>query len=130
MIACDASALIAWLDSTDALHTRALQTLLETAAEDLGASTLTLAEALVGPARSGRLEQARLALRELGVGEIPLAGAAERLATLRAETALKLPDCCVLAAAERAGASGVLTFDSRVATQARGLGLEVLPSSN
>jgi predicted nucleic acid-binding protein len=37
-----------------------------------------------------------------------------RLALLRAETGLKLPDCCVLLAAEQSGAA-VATFDDRLA---------------
>ena len=45
-----------------------------------------------------------------------------RLATLRAITGLKLPDCCVLLAAEQAGAA-VLTLDDRVAAAARERGL-------
>ena len=69
----------------------------------------------VGPARRGRLDDARAAIAALEIEEIPLTrGAAGDLATLRAETGLKLPDCCVLLAARSAGASAVLTFDDRL----------------
>ena len=116
MIVVDASVLIAHLDQDDALHERALAALLATAEQPLGCSPITLAEVMVGPARAGRLGDARAAVVQLGVGEIPLGDdAAARLAGLRAETALKLPDCCVLLAAEDAPAGAVLTFDDRLA---------------
>ena len=50
------------------------------------------------------------------------ADAAARLALLRAETRLKLPDCCVLLAAEDAEADAVLSLDDRVVTAAREAG--------
>lgn len=46
-----------------------------------------------------------------------------RLATLRAETGLKLPDCCVLLAAQDAGAEAVLTFDEPLGREVERLGL-------
>jgi predicted nucleic acid-binding protein len=48
--------------------------------------------------------------------------AAERLAALRVATELKLPDCCVLLAAEDAQAR-LLTFDARLAREAGRRGL-------
>ena len=119
MIVVDASVLIAHLDENDALHDRAVDALLAAAEHPLGCSPITLAEVLVGPARAGRLRDARSAITDLGVAEIPLGGdAAGRLAALRAETALKLPDCCVLLAAEDGRAQTVLTFDDRLARAA------------
>ena len=124
MIVVDASVLIAHLDESDALHDQAEQALLRTADQRLGCSTVTLAEVLVGPARRARLDAARAALDELDVAQIPLADDAPvRLATLRAETALKLPDCCVLLAAQDARAEAVLTFDEILAREAKRLGL-------
>lgn len=123
MIVVDASVLIAHLDENDALHDRALDALLATAEQTLGCSPITLAEVLVGPARTGQIEVARQAIAELAIAEIPLAGdAAARLASLRADTNLKLPDCCVLLAALVAGAEAVLTFDDRLMREATRLG--------
>jgi predicted nucleic acid-binding protein len=125
MIVLDASVLIAHLDQRDALHAAAHQRLRSVAEQRLGASTITLAEALVGPTDSGALRTAQAALRALEVAELPLPpNAAERLAALRAETSLKLPDCCVLLAAETAS-GGVLTFDERLARSAAERGLAV-----
>jgi predicted nucleic acid-binding protein len=119
VIVVDASVLIAHLDERDALHAQAGEQLLAAADATLGASTLTLAEVFAGPAQRGRLDDARAAIAALEIQEISLApGAAGDLATLRAETGLELPDCCVLLAARSAGASGVLTFDDRLATTA------------
>jgi predicted nucleic acid-binding protein len=119
VIVVDASVLVAHLDENDALHDRAVDVLLASAEQPLACSPITLAEVLVGPARAGRLRDARNAITNLGVAEIPLGeGAAARLAELRAETALKLPDCCVLLAADDAQAQAVLTFDDRLARAA------------
>jgi len=51
-----------------------------------------------------------------------------RLATLRAGTGLKLPDCCVLLAAEQVHAA-VATFDDRLAAAGRDHGHLVLGAS-
>jgi len=118
MIVLDASVLIAHLDPRDALHDAADEQLLEAADQPFGASTITLAEALVAPLRTGALRTTQAALRALEVEELPLPpNAAERLAALRADTGLKLPDCCVLLAAETVN-GGVLTFDERLARAA------------
>jgi toxin FitB len=127
VIVVDASVLIAHLDETDALHGRAVAALLAAAEEPLGCSPITLAEVFVGPARAGRLRDARTAVADLDVVEIDLGGnAAARLAALRAETALKVPDCCVLLAAEDAQAEAVLTFDDRLARAAEQRRLRVV----
>ncbi len=119
MIVLDASVLIAHLDERDGQHKRAVGRLLEVAEQALGCSPITLAEVLVGPARNDRLEAARNAVASLGVQHIPLADdAPARLASLRAATGLKLPDCCVLLAAQDVGGE-VLTFDDRLARAAR-----------
>ena len=126
MIVADASVLIAHLDERDAQHELAVERLLEAAERRLAASPVTIAEVLVGPARAGRLEAARAALRDLGLDEVPFgADAAVRLAALRAETNLRLPDCCVLLAAQDVPAGSILTFDERLGVEARGLGLTV-----
>jgi len=126
VIVLDASVLIAHLDRSDAHHARARKLLDETAGDELGASAITLAEVLVGPARTGRLADARATIDELGVRELALGGdAAMRLAELRAHTRLRLPDCCVLFAAQTAVGAQVATFDDALARRARDLGLTV-----
>lgn len=118
MIVVDANVLIAHLDRDDALHASATERLSDLAEQPFGASSITLAEVLVAPVRAGTVRAAHAALKALAVAELPLpTNAAERLAALRVETALKLPDCCVLLAAEAAGGA-VLTFDERLAREA------------
>jgi predicted nucleic acid-binding protein len=130
VIVADASVLIGHLDESDAQHDRASALLIGAATSSLAASTITLAEVLVGPARQGRLDDLREALRALEVAEIPLgAGAADRLASLRTTTNLKLPDCCVLLAAQDARATAVLALDDRLAAQARRLGFGPIDES-
>ena len=123
MIVVDASALIAHLDERDALHERAEAALLATADQPLACSPLTLAEVLVGPARRGRLDEAQGALDALFLDVISLSSdAPTRLAALRAQTGLRLPDCCVVLAAQDADASSILTFDDVLAREASRLG--------
>lgn len=55
--------------------------------------------------------------------KVPLPSeAAPRLGAVRAETNLKLPDCCVLLALDDASAEGLITFEERLASQAKRLG--------
>jgi len=125
VIVLDASVLIAHLDAHDAHHDRAQAALAASGSEELGASSITLAECLVGPARAGRLDRALTALRELGVGELPLAAdSATALAQLRAQTSLRLPDCCIVECARRTRAS-LLTFDDRLAKRAADVGVKL-----
>lgn len=123
MIVLDASVLIAHLGAADALHDRAVKLLVDNAEEQLGVSPLTLAEVFVGPARAGRLKAAQAAIRALQVELVPHdEDSPGRLAVLRDATGLRLPDCCVLLAAEVAHAE-IATFDSRLAAVASGLGI-------
>jgi predicted nucleic acid-binding protein len=119
-MALDASAIIALLDPGDAHHLRA-SALIE-AEDELCMSTMTLAEVLAG----GGEEGVRADLEALDVSEVGLpAGSAPPLAALRRSTRLRLPDCCVLLAAETTGAEAVATFDERLARVARERGLRV-----
>lgn len=127
MIVLDACVLIAHFDATDAHHDRAGELLRLAADQDqsLGASPITLAEVLVGPARAGRMDQATGALDQLRVRPVPLPqDAASRLARLRAATTLTMPDCCVLLAADQS-ADAIATFDDRLVEAARNHGLAV-----
>ena len=128
MIILDASVLIAHLDGRDAHHERARELLTANAGTPFGASTISLAETLVGPARSGKSRLARDALDRLAVAELAFGGdASARLASLRAETGLKLPDCCVLLAA-RDHDGAVASFDMDLTRRAQELGLAVAKS--
>lgn len=126
MIVLDASVLIAYLDGGDAHHTAALS-LLETSVDDeIAASVLTLAEVLVAPSPDDRVAATRSALAEIGLVEIPFpVDAAARLARLRWGTGLRLPDCCVLLAAQGTQAA-VASFDERLLQAAHDLGHPVL----
>jgi predicted nucleic acid-binding protein len=123
VIVVDASVLIAHLDARDAHHERAERVLGTAAGQDFIASPVTIAEVLTGPARVGRLSEAQVALGLLGVREQSMRrDAPVRLAQLRVTTQLKLPDCCVLLAAEDVSAEAVASFDDRLAATARKLG--------
>jgi predicted nucleic acid-binding protein len=124
LIVLDASVLIGHLDASDPHHAGA-QNLLEACGEEvLGASAITLAETLVSPARAGRLADAEAALQHLGVSELSLGeNAPGRLAQLRAEVGIKLPDCCVLLTAQEHAAT-VASFDSGLLAAADKLGLK------
>lgn len=125
MIVLDANVLIAHLDDRDAHHERAKRLLVDTGAEPLGASTITLAETLVAPTRAGRREEVTAVLRRLGITELPLGDdASGRLAQLRVDAGCKLPDCCVLLAAQEHGAA-VASFDSALIDAAGSLGLSI-----
>jgi predicted nucleic acid-binding protein len=126
VIVLDASVLIAYLDGDDAHHSLAEDLRAGAIYEDFGASPLTLAEVLVVPDRDGRLDRVRAALRDLEVQELPFpVDTAVGLAQLRATTGLKMPDCCVLLAAQDSGAS-IASFDERLAQAAEHRGLAVL----
>jgi len=122
----DADVLIAHLDPDDAQHGRARACLEEAAAQGpLTASALTVAEVLVHPTAGGLGEQAYAALQamDLLVLDVP-ADAAMQLASLRARTGRRMPDCCVLLAAERTGGA-VLTLDEKLRGSAADVGISV-----
>ena len=126
MIVLDASVLIAYLDAEDAQHHKAESLLAREIDDEFATNPLTLAEVLVGPSRTGRLDAARSALQELEVAEQPFpADTAVRLARWRADTGLRMPDCCVLLTAQDAGAR-IAAFDERLIRGAEALGLVAL----
>lgn len=126
MIVLDASIIIGHLDADDLHHSRATTLLAGTGEHTLAVSALTLAEVLVGPVASGTLDRATAALALLGVATLPVNDSdAAALAGLRVTSGLKLPDCCVLLAAIRQGAS-LATFDGALTHTARSNGVEVL----
>jgi predicted nucleic acid-binding protein len=128
VIVLDASVLVAYLDGRDKHHEQAEALLVTATHDDLGVNPLTLAEALVAPVHTGQLETVLSVLRDLEVETLPFpANTSVRLAQLRARTSLRMPDCCVLLAAEDTEAA-VATFDTELALAAETLCLAVLQS--
>jgi predicted nucleic acid-binding protein len=122
MIVLDASVLIAHFQPADPHHQRASQLLAEHHHHQFVINTITLAEVLVGPARSGQTDTFGQALGTLEIQTHGLdANAAAPLAELRAQTGLKLPDCCVIYTAERQTDCLIASFDARLNAQARRL---------
>src|SRR5882757_9274510 len=126
MIVLDACVLIAHLTSDDAHHQRATRLLVRVAGQPKVISVLTRAEVLVAPTRAGRRRAAEAILDQLRIQtcELP-ADAAGQLAELRARTALRMPDCCVLLTAELNSPAELATFDERLARTAIQRGITV-----
>ena len=128
MIVLDASVLIGYLDASDAHHERAAALLAREIDDDFAVNLLTLAEILVAPTRTGQRDKVLGILDDLGVETLQLpAGSAVTLAQLRAETRLKMPDCCVLFST-RDRQARLASFDERVIEAARALGVDVADS--
>ncbi|GAB08398.1 hypothetical protein GOARA_011_00140 [Gordonia araii NBRC 100433] len=124
MIVLDAAILIAHLGVEDP-HAEAALEILDTE-ERLAIHPLSLAEVLVHPARSGTESQTLEVIEKLGIEQVSHApGEPVELARIRAATGLKMPDCCVLVAAERE-ASSLATFDRRLGEVARNRGVNVV----
>lgn len=129
VIVLDASVVIAHFASRDAHHDAAAEFFREHVDSSFLVHPLTLTEILVGPLRGGRETFVLQQLDALGVAEWqPPAGSATRLARLRVDTGLKLPDCCVLHAAIAVGAP-LATFDERLARAAASIGVPVVGRS-
>lgn len=131
MIVLDASVLIAHFASTDPHHGQADQLLTAYHQHEFIVNTITLAEFLVGPARTNQADDARRALDTLRIRVHGLdeSESAWHLADLRARTGLKLPDCCVLYTAQHHAESLVASFDTRLLAQAQTLGLRTADTS-
>jgi toxin FitB len=129
VIVLDASVLIAFLASDDPHHSAADRLLLKAiqAGTSLVVNTVTLAECLVLPTRQDRVALTVTKLVALGVVEVPFpAGAAQRIARLRVDTGLALPDCIVLLTAlDQRGT--LATFDDRLRRAALDQGVPVQP---
>ena len=124
MIVLDASVLIASLVNDD-IHHAAAEALLRTTTQGLLVNTVTLAETLVSPVRTGRLDEVLATLADLGVLETQLPPDSARiLSGLRVDTGLKMPDCCVLLTAlERRAA--IASFDDRLLLAAAKLAVPI-----
>jgi predicted nucleic acid-binding protein len=126
VIVLDACVLIAHLDAGDAHHDQASRLLAELAGQPKTINVLTRAEVLVAPARAGRRRAAEEILDKLAIHTTELPhDAAGQLAELRAHTGLRMPDCCVLLAAELAnpGPAAIATFDRQLTRAATERGL-------
>lgn len=127
MIALDASFVIALRSRDDEHSRRAAAVITADIGQELLIHPLTLAEVLVEPARVDREVAVRDALVDGGVTMWqPDVDEPVRIARLRVTTSLKLPDCVVLALAERSGAA-LASFDDRLRAVARARGVPVLP---
>lgn len=115
LIVLDASVVIAQLNADDALHLRARDYLSEHFDDDLRLPASAYAEVLVGPSRSGRVDEMDDALASLGIGvESITPEIAERAASLRSRSrTLTLGDAIVLATADVLAADTVVTGDRR-----------------
>jgi predicted nucleic acid-binding protein len=113
LIVLDASIVIALLDPTDALHAGALREVTVHAGDDLRLPASALAETLVGPARSRRIEEFRRKINALDLDVVPIGEEiAVRAARLRARhLSLRLPDALVIASGDTLKAVSILTAD-------------------
>lgn len=128
MIALDASVLIAHLYSRDPHHHVATAYLRDHADEPLLIHSLNLAEVLVGGVVAGRGQELLDDVRAIGVRVADQReGEPLRLAALRVETGLKLPNCCALDTALTSECT-LATFDERLAAAARIRHLDVGPT--
>ena len=125
VIVLDASALIALMSSQDIHHEWALKMFRDTASFDLQMTALTHAEAMVHPARDGRLDKFQKMAMALGL-EITSIDSSDAgpMAKLRAKTSLKMPDTACLHQALKINGS-VATTDQKLVAVAKKLGVGV-----
>lgn len=118
----DASVLVGLLDSADAHHAEAIDTVeaADRAGDTLVVPASAYSEALVAFARKNRIADAREAIVAMGISVADLNQAiAERAAQLRAKhNRLRLPDAIVLATARELHAP-LLTYDDQLARTAK-----------
>ena len=92
------------------------------------AGRTALDDEALGGAEARKVDHGTAVLHDLDVTSVALLeDAPVRLAMLRAGTGLKMPDCCVLLAAEQTHGA-LATFDDRLATAATKRGLAVRAS--
>ncbi|MBF4581975.1 PIN domain-containing protein [Curtobacterium sp. VKM Ac-2865] len=126
MITLDASVLIAWSDTGDASHQRAVDLIDEHEWDEFATNAVALSELLVRPHRRGRTEGVTALLAALGVRVLPITSDdAAGVAALRAELGLRAPDATVLHTAV-SSADALATFDKRLASAAKRLDVTVI----
>lgn len=123
MIVLDAGVLIAYADQTDTHNDVTRQFLLEHADHTFHVSALSLAEAFVRPSAQGTLNPVRevLSVLELDVEDV-LGNEAVKLATVRAQTGLRMSDALVVHTAQQLGAQ-IATTDIAMSKAANKLGV-------
>ena len=126
MIVADASWIVALRDPNDALHKQAVTVSSAVGDESVLLHPVTFAECLVSPAKLGVIDDAALALRAAFEVVDVDPDAPLRWASLRAETALRLPDAIVLDTALRHGARAIATFDDKLAARSIARNLTVV----
>ena len=125
IVVLDASALIALASSKDPHHKWAIEMFRDTASFDLQITSVSQAEAMVHPARNGKLDRFNKLVSGLGVEVRAVEGEdAAKLASLRVSTSLKMPDVCVLNQAIKVKGS-IATTDKELAKAAKGKGIGV-----
>jgi predicted nucleic acid-binding protein len=129
IVVLDASALIALFSDTDPYHEWALRMFADTMGWDLQMTALNLAEAMVHPFRSERLDQFTKAISGLGI-EVTSVDSSDspRLAQIRADTNLRMPEALVLNQAMKVGGA-ITTTDNELARIAASLSVGVFKPS-
>jgi predicted nucleic acid-binding protein len=126
VIILDANVLIGFLDDTDPHNLASVELLEARIVDGFGSSVLTVAEALVHPARAGRQDAALGALLRIGLRILPLeASAAPQLARVRSEYRLRMPDAVALHAAISTG-SELASFDDTLVAAATRAGIPTI----
>jgi predicted nucleic acid-binding protein len=129
VIILDANVLIAAFDGSDIHHEWAITLLKDTVSEELMISSLTYAEILVAPIRADRLKEFRKGIDSLGFRIVDINSEdALEIASLRAESGLKMPDVIVLHAALTHSAS-LASADAALTRKAAALGIAVFSPS-
>lgn len=124
MIVLDAAVLIAALDEAHPHHNLAAEVILTD--DELVIHTLTLAEVFVGAMRDDEVDEVRQLLQDADIRELRKEdGEAVALARVRESSGLKMPDSCVLFAAESQNAA-LATFDRTLQQRAEKRGVAVL----
>jgi predicted nucleic acid-binding protein len=123
VIILDANVLIGFLDSTDPHHAACVELLERRFTDGFAASALTVAEAVVHPARVGRDDAAVAALAAIGLQIISVTAAdVSGLARVRNVYRLRMPDAVALYTALVSHAE-LATFDASLSAAAAAAGV-------
>lgn len=125
VITLDAGVLIAMLNERDVHHAWATEFLIDSADAEFIMPALTYGECLVRPAQADQVNAFLANIDGLALNVIELtADGAVRVARVRAETKLRMPDAVVLSTALE-HSSSLATTDARLAEVAQAQGVAV-----